>query len=365
MPTKHLPSKPDIKHLKHQAKDLLDDHRAGRLDANQRIREFHPRFNKATDAAITAAPFTLSDAQLAIAREYGFPSWARLRTYVHRTDRPDLARPKHEQIEDSAFRTAVDLLDDGDTDGLRAHLMNHPGLVHQRVTFEGGNYFSNPTLLEFVAENPIRHDALPPNIVEVARTILETGGKSDRASIDETLALVCSGRVPRECGVQIPLVDLLCDYGAEPNGAMLSALVHGEFQAVDALIRRGARVNVTAAAATGRVEDVRRTLASADPESRHRALALATQYGHAEIVRLLLEAGEDPNRYNPEGCHSHSTPLHQAALAGHHDVVQVLVERGARLDIRDIWHQGTPLDWAEYGEKKDVAEYLRLRQEKA
>src|SRR3954468_18625392 len=173
MPTRRLPSRPELDQLKRQAKELVTEQRSGTLQACQRIREFHPKHAGALNDSIKAAPFTLSDAQLAIAREYGFPSWARLRTYVHRTDRPDLARPKHEQIENPAFRTAVDLLDGGDTDGLRAHLMNHPGLVHQRVTFEGGNYFSNPTLLEFVAENPIRHDALPPNIVEVARTILE------------------------------------------------------------------------------------------------------------------------------------------------------------------------------------------------
>jgi hypothetical protein len=33
--------------------------------------------------------------------------------------------------------------------------------VHQHVVFEGGNYFRDPTLLEFVAENPVRHGTLP------------------------------------------------------------------------------------------------------------------------------------------------------------------------------------------------------------
>jgi ankyrin repeat protein len=50
---------------------------------------------------------------------------------------------------------------------------------------------------------------------------------------------------------------------------------------------------------------------------------------------------------------------HQAALAGHADVVRLLVERGARLDIADIHHQGTPLKWAEYAGRAEVAEYLR------
>jgi ankyrin repeat protein len=98
---------------------------------------------------------------------------------------------------------------------------------------------------------------------------------------------------------------------------------------------------------------------SADAEARHRALALAAQHGHAKIVRLLLDAGEDPNRYNPEGTHAHSTPLHQAALVGHEAVVRLLIERGARLDIQDTVWQGTALGWAVHGGQAQVVEYLR------
>jgi hypothetical protein len=57
-------------------------------------------------------------------------------------------------------------------------------------------------------------------------------------------------------------------------------------------------------------------------EKRHCALVLASQYGHAEIVSLLLDAGKDPNRYNPIGIHAHSTPLHQAVAGGHDLVVR-------------------------------------------
>jgi len=268
-------------------------------------------------------------------------------------------RPLHERIEDPAFRRAVDLLDAGDVDGLGDHLRSRPGLVRARVQFEGGNYFREPTLLEFVAENPVRHDRLPPNIVEVARTILDAGAHEDRKAIDSTLGLVCSGRVPREQGVQVPLIDLLCDHGADPDAAMLPALGHGEFEAASALLRRGARIDLVVAAATGRLEDARRTLPAADSEDRHRALARAAQHGHATVVSLLLDAGEDPSRYNPAGCHAHSTPLHQAALAGHLEVVRLLVERGARLDLRDIYHAGTPLDWAVYAGQHEIAEHLR------
>jgi hypothetical protein len=358
MPTKHLPSRPDLEHLKHQVKDLLKAHRARHREAYQRIREFHPRFAKSPDTFISQAKFTLADAQLSLAREYGFPSWARLRAHLDKPDRDHLNRPHHERISDPDFRRAVDLLDAGDAQGLRAHLMKHPGVVRRRVTFEGENYFRNPALLEFAAENPIRRGTLPGNIVEAVKVVLDAGGREDRGSVDATLELTCSGRVPRECGVQIPLVDLLCDYGAGPDVAMSAALGHGEFGAVEALIRRGAKVDLPVAAAMGRIEDAGRLVPSADGESRHRALALAAQHGHAEIVRLLLDAGEDPNRYNPLGCHSHSTPLHQAALAGHEDVVRLLVARGAALDTKDILFHGTPLDWARHAGRGAIEKYL-------
>lgn len=195
MPTKHLPSNPSLEHLKYQARDLLKTHQSQNSEASQRIREFHPRFSKSTDAFISETKFTLSDAQLTIAREYGFPNWARLRAHVEKMDRADSKLPHHERIEDAVFRRAVDLLDAGDADGLRTHLNSHPRLAHQRVQFEGGNYFSNPSLLEFAAENPIRHSSLPPNIVQVAKVILDAGGKTDSASMESTLTLVCSCRV--------------------------------------------------------------------------------------------------------------------------------------------------------------------------
>lgn len=202
---------------------------------------------------------------------------------------------------------------------------------------------------------------MPANIAEIAKAVLDGGGKQDYDAVNETLALVSSGRLARECGVQEGLVDRLCDYGADPNSALLPALAHGEFAAVDALIRRGARIDLAAAAALGRAEDVARLPAKAPAEDRHRALAVAAQFGHAEIIRLLLDAREDPNRYNLAGTHAHSTPLHQAALAGHFEVVRLLVERGARLDLEDtIWH-ATPEGWATHGGKAEIAEYLRLR----
>jgi hypothetical protein len=360
MPVRRLPSNPNLDHLKYQAKDLLKEHTAHTPEVAQRIREFHPRFGRATDAEIFDAQLSLSDAQLAIAREYGFPSWARLKAHIEKQTLSDpLNLPHHERIEDATFRRAVELLDAGDVAGLRAHLNQHPDLVHQHVAFEGGNYFRNPTLLEFVAENPVRHGTLPNNIVAVAKVILDAG--VEQSALDETLMLVSTGSVPRECGVQLPLIDLLCDHGADPDSAIHAAALHGEFEAVNGLIGRGARIDLPVAAALGRVEDARRLLSAASSEDRHLALTLAADFGHVEIVRLLLDAGEDPNRYNPVGGHSHTTPLHQAAGRGHDEVVRLLVERGARLDLRDILWRATPADWARHAGRTEIEAYLRRK----
>jgi ankyrin repeat protein len=51
--------------------------------------------------------------------------------------------------------------------------------------------------------------------------------------------------------------------------------------------------------------------------------------------------------------------LHQAAGNGHLDVVKLLLERGAKRDVKDILFGGTPAGWAAYSGKKEVEAYLR------
>ena len=361
MPVRRLPSRPNLDHLKYQAKDLLKDRAARSPGAAQRIREFHPRFLRAADAEIFGARLSLSDAQLTIAREYGFPSWARLKRHIEKPTLADkLDLPHHQRIEDPTFHRAVELLDAGDVAGLRDHLKQHPKIARQRIAFEGGNYFRNPALLEFVAENPVRHGTMPPNVIQVAKTILEAG--VDQAALDEALMLVATGSVPRECRMQIPLIELLCDYGADLRAAVEASALHGELESVNALIARGAPVTLPIAAALGRVEEFRALLPVADPRSRHLALAMAAQFGQVEIARLLLDADEDPNRYNPVGGHSHTTPLHQAAGAGYIELVRLLVERGARLDLRDILWHATPAGWASHAGNTEIEAYLRAQE---
>jgi hypothetical protein len=71
MPKRHLPVRPDLEQLKHQAKDLLRAIHAGDADAVADLREFHPE-------EIEPASAKLADAQLVLARSYEAPSWPRL-----------------------------------------------------------------------------------------------------------------------------------------------------------------------------------------------------------------------------------------------------------------------------------------------
>lgn len=74
---RELPLRPHLEQLRRQARDLRRAAAAGDEDGVRRLR------------AVSAAP-TLSAAQLALAREHGFPSWARLKAEVQRRLAADL-----------------------------------------------------------------------------------------------------------------------------------------------------------------------------------------------------------------------------------------------------------------------------------
>ena len=68
----HIPVRPDLEQLRHQAKDFLRDIHNGDAEAVDKFREYHPRQVDPKDAK-------LADAQLALARRYGVASWPRLK----------------------------------------------------------------------------------------------------------------------------------------------------------------------------------------------------------------------------------------------------------------------------------------------
>jgi ankyrin repeat protein len=71
---RRLPRPPSLEQLRKQAKDLLEEYRAGEPAA---VAEVH-RFERHPDAAA----FALHDAQRVLARAYGYQSWAKLKAFV-------------------------------------------------------------------------------------------------------------------------------------------------------------------------------------------------------------------------------------------------------------------------------------------
>ncbi|RMD78508.1 MAG: hypothetical protein D6809_05650, partial [Gammaproteobacteria bacterium] len=70
------------------------------------------------------------------------------------------------------------------------------------------------------------------------------------------------------------------------------------------------------------------------------ALLAATEAGRTAIVRLLLEAGADPDQANPAG----RTPLMEAAARGELELVQLLLQAGAHPDRKDRWGETALFD---------------------
>jgi hypothetical protein len=77
---KQLPPNPNITQLKNQAKELKRAVGALEPSALDRVHKSHPSYG--SDAELNPAAFTLRDAQVTIAREYGFDGWHQLSTHV-------------------------------------------------------------------------------------------------------------------------------------------------------------------------------------------------------------------------------------------------------------------------------------------
>lgn len=182
-----------------------------------------------------------------------------------------------------------------------------------------------------------------------------------------------------------------------PNGSsvMLLATYYGHSELAEVFIRHGARPDVFEASALGDLETVRdsvggdRALVNAFAADGFYPLGLAAFFGHraivefllkngadvkaaarnaqkvtsmhagatrgdAEIVKILLEAGADPNARQERGF----VPLHSAAANGNVPVVQLLLQHGARADAKADDGK-TPADMAADRGHKDVVEMLK------
>ena len=86
------------------------------------------------------------------------------------------------------------------------------------------------------------------------------------------------------------------------------------------------------------------------------ALNSAVSYRHPEILRILLEAGTDPNIHG-----EHVPALHVAAADDNLEAAAILVEHGAKIDTRDTVNNDTALMYGVRDGKAKVAEYLLIK----
>ena len=382
MPTRSLPPRPDLDQLKLQARELRRAHAAGKASAAARIVAHHPRMKGQSLQAVLNRPLTLADAQLVLAREYGFESWAELKHRVEAGKRVAKFKPH------PRFDEAVAAMDEGDIERLRGLIMSDPALIHARTNLEPPyHYFTGATLLHHVAGNPDRAP-LPKNDVEIARLLLESGADVNALTLGPnggtTMGLVITSRQASEANVSGPLMDLLLKHGAKldletPAGVVpdwrhrnvLDApLANHAPRAAEKMIELGAKADVCAAAALGRMDLLRDCF---DTEGRLRsrprrggklmternAIGLAMLFAYVrhqpEAVDFLIE--KDGN-WNMVGVNNGAV-LHRAAWQGDLAMVQRLVAKGADMSNRNNPFNSTPLSWAQHNKQVEVFQWMR------
>jgi hypothetical protein len=356
MSLRPLPQRPNLAHLKHQAKDLLKSHRASDQQALARIRQSLPRSQSSTDDQIAQSQFQLSDALFVIAREYGFSDWPALKLHVSTGGEiPSSIEPP---VELEPFKAAVEA---GDANEVRRQLsqsarlcehindamfeMDAPAIVyarHDRAMVDAllefgadinarGHFWSRSlSVLDEVdsemAEYLIGRGAVP-QLAAFSAAVRQGNAAQTRRLLAENPVLRAHVNRPlfsfgsrpiHAAREHLDVVDVLLEYGADINlksdwwAGGYTVLDDIEPQLADALIARGAKVDIHAAAHLGRLER----------------------------VRQLLD--EDPARVHQRGGDGR-LPLHVASTP---EIVDLLLDRGAAIDARCVDHVSTAAQYA-------------------
>ena len=303
----YLPPRPDLEQLRHQAKDLMRAANAGDLTAVARIRAVSERQ-------------ILASAQVALAREYGFGSWARLKTEVQRRE----------------------ILNSRDLARVTSLLAGNPGLAREPMINWSDHTSANP--LAYIAMIGFDHERLGlpselPGTGAVARALIDAGAPVDGLPKDAETPLMTAAsygdlevaRILVDAGADID-ARARADSGGVPGGtALMHAAVFGMTDVLDLLVEAGGQAHgIESAAAIG---DVSEWLTPDTPlQARVRALSFAADHQRLNVIDELVK---------------HHTPidavdemfgrqaLRLAAQNGRSRSVRRLLSHGADPQLRD------------------------------
>lgn len=307
----HLPARPDLGHLKKQAKQLLAALRDGAPEAFARLRRHLPAAAWRTDAAIAALDLRLHDAQSCLAREHSFASWTELAGFVaaRRAAADDPAQARRQWLamvyagdvaggmNDCRPALAARLLAEqpalaegdallacavGDTARVQAAIAADAGWVHR-----ASGPLALPPLVAVAHSGLLRLPAFRPGLLECARRLLAAGADpgqsignrwppaSLQAPAERERLSALYGAVGRHHDAG--LAQLLLQAGADPNDG--ESLYHAleDLSCTRLLLQAGARV--------------------AGTNAMYRVLDLDA----LPQLQLLLAHGGDANEPAPDG----------------------------------------------------------------
>ncbi len=351
---KTLPERPDLDQLKKQAKDLLNDLRAQRPEALARV----PRNE--------VAGFALNDAQRILAREYGFPSWAKLKQHVETRDVTSAGRAlvtaalrgqkeavaeilrEYPRLSRGSIHTVSAL---GDPVGLRDWLQHDAKLATVR------SREAEWTPLLFTCVGRVGGDDAAR--AECARLLLAAGADANDYWTDEAFP---DSKLPALYGAtginDYPqTARVLLAAGANPNDdeSVYHAAEHAHLASLEVLKEFGADLSHSAAVFEGNTplyflfeviggrpsrEVGARWLLEhgANPNIpcraiKENALHAAVRRNYSpDMIRLLLQHGADPALTRADG----RTALALAVRNGHEEIAAVLRAHGVTDDVTPV-----------------------------